>query len=87
VLREQYFSLMLDRDAALAAIPKMLPADAASRARILEILRRTVQAAGQVSGEKAQRLEQIERLFAAAAPIRQLEPAPRKAARAAQRKK
>jgi hypothetical protein len=89
VLREQYFSLVLDRDAALAAIPKMLPADAATRTRILEVLRRTVQAAGQVVGEKAQRLEQIEELFAGAAPIKQLKPAPRKAVRAtaAQRKK
>jgi len=89
VLREQFFSLVLDREAALAAIPKMLPADAASRTRILEILRRTVQAAGQVSGEKAQRLERVEKLFAGAAPTRQLKPAPRKAARAtpAQRKK
>ncbi len=89
VLREQFFSLLLDRDAALAAIPKMLPADAAGRTRILGALHRTLEAAGQVSGEKAQRLEQIEKLFAAAAPIKQLKPAPRKAARAtpAQRKK
>ena len=89
VLREQYFSLMLDRDAALAALPKMLPADAATRTRILDAVRRTVEAAGRVSGEKAQRLEQIEKLFAAAAATRQLKPAPRKAARAmpAQRKK
>ena len=28
-LREQYFSLLLDQEAALAAIPEMLPADAA----------------------------------------------------------
>jgi hypothetical protein len=29
MLREQFFALLLDRDEALAAIPKMLPADAA----------------------------------------------------------
>ena len=34
LLREQYFSLMLDREGALDAIPKMLPSDAASRTRI-----------------------------------------------------
>jgi hypothetical protein len=83
VLREQFFSLILDREAALAAIPKMLPADAATRTRILDAVRRTVQAAGQVSGERAQRLEQIEKLVAGVAPTRQLKPAPRKAARAA----
>ena len=39
-LREQYFSLVLDREAALAAIPAMLPDDAASRAQVLEAIRR-----------------------------------------------
>ncbi|MBK6864679.1 MAG: DUF3141 domain-containing protein [Ideonella sp.] len=72
VLREQYFSLLLDREGALAAIPKMLPADAAARARLLETVRRAAQAAGKPSGEKAQRLAQVEKLFAggtrAAAP-------------------
>ena len=35
MLREQFFALLLDRDGALAAIPKMLPADAAARAEAL----------------------------------------------------
>ena len=51
VLREQYFSLVLDRDAALAAIPKMLPADAASRKALLAAVRRTLEAVGPLSGE------------------------------------
>jgi len=62
-LREQYFSLMLDREAALAAIPKMLPADRAVRARVLEGIRRTVQATGKASGDRAERLAQVEKLF------------------------
>jgi hypothetical protein len=62
-LREQYFSLMLDREAALAAIPKMLPADRAARARVLEGIRRTVQATGKASGDRAERLAQVEKLF------------------------
>ena len=62
-LREQYFSLLLDRDAALAAIPKMLPADTTQRTRMLEAIRRTVQAAGAATGERAERLAQIEKLF------------------------
>ena len=67
VLREQYFSLMLDREAALAAIPKMLPADAASRTRIARG-RPQDRAGGRAGeGEKAQRLAQIEKLFGAAA--------------------
>ena len=45
-LREQYFSLVLDPEAALAAIPAMLPDDAASRAQVLEAIRRIVKPSG-----------------------------------------
>jgi hypothetical protein len=39
ILREQFFALLLDRDGALAAIPKMLPADAATREEALGKIR------------------------------------------------
>ncbi|HXJ78042.1 MAG TPA: hypothetical protein VMS64_05090 [Candidatus Methylomirabilis sp.] len=35
VLREQFFALLLDPEGALAAIPKMLPADAGARGKAL----------------------------------------------------
>jgi hypothetical protein len=63
VLREQFFALLLDRDGALAAIPKMLPADADVRAKTLAAIRSIVSAAGEVTGERAERLAQIEKLF------------------------
>jgi pimeloyl-ACP methyl ester carboxylesterase len=63
ILREQFFALLLDRDAALAAIPKMLPADAALRAELLEKIRQVAFAVGEPSGERAERLAQIEKLF------------------------
>ena len=66
-VREQYFSLVLDPEGALAAIPKMLPADATKRTRILEAIRRTVDAAGAAAGERAARLAKLEKLFAAGA--------------------
>ena len=66
-MREQYFSLVLDPEGALAAIPKMLPADAAKRKRILEAIRRTADAAGTAAGEGAARLAKLEKLFAAGA--------------------
>ena len=72
-MREQYFSLMLDRDAALAAIPQMLPADAASRAKALQVVRRVLEAAGPLAGERAERFAKVEKLFATgtrAAPAR-----------------
>jgi hypothetical protein len=67
LLREQFFALLLDRDAALAAIPRMLPADAAARAQVLGGIRRVVSAVGEPSGERAERLAQVEKLFGAAA--------------------
>lgn len=67
-VREQYFSLVLDEDAALAAIPGMLPADATKRTRMLQGIRRTAEAAGAASGEKAARLGRLEELFGSGAP-------------------
>jgi len=64
MVREQFFALLLDRDSALAAIPKMLPADAAARAEMLGKLRKVVSAIGEVSGERAERLKRVEKLFA-----------------------
>ncbi len=65
ILREQYFGLLLDPEAALAAIPAMLPADSAARGKVLEAIQRTVSAAGEVTGERAKRLAQVEALFTA----------------------
>jgi hypothetical protein len=67
VLREQFFSLLLDEKAALAAIPKMLPKASARRKEILEMIKRVATAAGELEGEKAKRLAQIEKLFATTA--------------------
>ncbi|MGA8055078.1 MAG: DUF3141 domain-containing protein [Burkholderiales bacterium] len=63
VLREQFFAILLDRDEALAAIPRMLPPDAAARTDLLGKIRQVASAAGELSGERAKRLAQIEKLF------------------------
>jgi hypothetical protein len=68
VLREQFFALLLDRDGALAGIPKMLPADAAARAEMLGKIRQVLSSIGEVSGERAERLARIEKLFQAGEP-------------------
>ncbi|MBS1225748.1 MAG: 3-hydroxyalkanoate synthetase, partial [Proteobacteria bacterium] len=67
-LREQFFALLLDRDGALAAIPKMLPADAALRAEALAKIHQVVSAVGKPTGERAERLARIEQLFQAVEP-------------------
>jgi hypothetical protein len=68
MLREQFFGLLLDRDGALAAIPGMLPADPAARNEALDKIRQVVSAAGEVDGERAERLARIEQLFVVAEP-------------------
>lgn len=68
VLREQFFALLLDQDGALAAIPQMLPADAEARAKMLTVIRTVVSAAGELTGERAERLVQIETLFGEKTP-------------------
>jgi pimeloyl-ACP methyl ester carboxylesterase len=64
-VREQYFSLILDPEAALAAIPHMLQATPGVRSKLLDAIRRTVEAAGELNGERAERLVYIEKLFSA----------------------
>ena len=65
MVREQFFALVLDPDGALAAIPKMVPDDAARR-EALAVVRTVVSAAGEVSGERAKRLARIEAMLGAA---------------------
>ncbi len=62
-LREQFFGLLLDRNAALAAIPSMLPADSAKRAQALDAIHRVVHAIGKPGGDRAQRLAVVEEMF------------------------
>ena len=83
LVREQYFSLLLDRDAALAAIPKMLPPDPAARKKTLDLVRRVAEAAGPATGERAARLAQVEKLFGVGARAKAAPRAAAKARRAA----
>jgi hypothetical protein len=61
--REQFFLLLLDREAVLAAIPKLLPADVSERRKGLAAIRNVLSAAGEISGETAERLKKVVALF------------------------
>jgi hypothetical protein len=61
--REQFYMLLIDRDAALAAIPKMLPENADKRRQALDIVKRVLTAGGPLSGEEQTRCAQITQLF------------------------
>jgi hypothetical protein len=62
-VRTQYFILLIDQAAALAAMPAMLPSNGEDRRRALAILRQVVSAGGDVTGEVANRLDRMTRLF------------------------
>jgi hypothetical protein len=61
--REQFFLLQLDPEAALAAIPKMLPPDVAERRKGLAAIRNVLSAGGEISDDVAERLKRVTALF------------------------
>jgi hypothetical protein len=63
LLREQFFALMLNWDGALAAIPQMLPDGAHARLAVRAENRQVVLALMELTGERADRMGRIERLF------------------------
>jgi hypothetical protein len=65
LIREQYFMLLIDEEAALAAIPSLLPPDTKERGKALALLRNVVTARGELVGESVRRMEKIAQLFEA----------------------
>jgi hypothetical protein len=63
LVREQYLMLLLDQEAALAAIPSMLPAEEESRRRALAAIRDVLGARGALSATDWERLDEIAKLF------------------------
>jgi pimeloyl-ACP methyl ester carboxylesterase len=63
LVREQYFMLLIDQDAAVAAIPGLLPSNAEKRRRALGILREVVVASGERTREAKARLDQMAEMF------------------------
>jgi len=63
MVREQYFMLVIDPAAALAAIPKMLPANAEARSEALGAVFQILNASGEIVGEAAERLSRLALLF------------------------
>jgi pimeloyl-ACP methyl ester carboxylesterase len=61
--REQYFLMLLEPEAALAAIPRLLPPGAEERQRALAAIRQVLSAAGDITGEAAERLKRVTTLF------------------------
>jgi hypothetical protein len=63
LVREQYFMLLIDETAALAAIPSQLPTSLEERQKALAVLREILSVRGEIAGEAADRLKRIVQLF------------------------
>jgi hypothetical protein len=62
-LREQYFMLRLDKERAIAMLPKLLKGHEREWPTVLEAVRKIVTAAGPLGQEGKRRLKQLEELF------------------------
>jgi pimeloyl-ACP methyl ester carboxylesterase len=63
LVREQFFMLLLDREAALSAIPKLLPDNMDERRTTFAAIEEVLSSSADLSGEVAKRLKQVAGLF------------------------
>ena len=63
LVREQFNILLIDQEAALAAIPSMLPPDTETREKAYGLINQLMSARGELSTEDKKRMSEIARLF------------------------
>jgi pimeloyl-ACP methyl ester carboxylesterase len=63
LVRDQFNILLIDQDAALAAIPSLLPSDAESREKAFSLINQILGARGELTAEDTKRMAEIARLF------------------------
>ena len=64
LVREQFNMLLIDQEAALAAIPSMLPADAETRRKAFDLIKQVLSARGElIRGGQASGCSEVARLF------------------------
>lgn len=63
LVREQYYMLLVDPEAALGAIPDLLPPDKDACRKAFAALLKVLSASGETTGEAADRLRRIAKLF------------------------
>jgi hypothetical protein len=64
-VREQFNILLIDPEAALAAIPSMLTVDAETRQKAIGLIKQALSARGEFSTEDRERLRRVSELFGA----------------------
>jgi hypothetical protein len=63
LVREQFAILVLDQDAALAALPSMLPPESGVRRTALSLVKQVMAARGDVAADEEEKLDEVARLF------------------------
>lgn len=63
IVREQFYMLLVDQEAALAAIPEMLPDDPDIRHQAFDLITEVMDARGEYSSEDRERMRRIASLF------------------------
>jgi hypothetical protein len=63
LVREQFNILLIDKEAALAAIPSMLPSDLETREKAYGVIRQIMSVRGELSAEGKKRMGELARLF------------------------
>jgi pimeloyl-ACP methyl ester carboxylesterase len=63
LVQEQAFMMLIDREAALAAIPSLLPADREERRKGFAIIQQAASARGEITGKRAERMRRLAQLF------------------------
>jgi pimeloyl-ACP methyl ester carboxylesterase len=63
LVREQFNILLVDEEAALAAIPTMLPPDAETREKAYGLIRQLISVRGELSEDSKRRMSELARLF------------------------
>jgi pimeloyl-ACP methyl ester carboxylesterase len=63
LVREQYFMLLVDEEAALSAIPEILGHNPDEISDVVSALHRVTEATGPLAGDRGMRLAQVEELF------------------------
>lgn len=59
MVREQFFMLLLDRAAAVAALPALLPDDVDVRRKVIGLIREVLSARGPLNGEEETRMREV----------------------------
>ncbi len=62
-VREQFYMLQIDTEAALAAIPSMLPDDSDTRQKAFDLISQVLTARGESSAQDRERIQRVGRLF------------------------